>query len=77
MLSWFEPYGHRVKLHGGKCRRIVCTSYFTGVLYGMTFPMGVRARVRSCASRRGSWGANMNEGVRRVSRLKVNAKDKI
>lgn len=33
MLSWFEPYGHRVKLHGGKCRRIVCTSYFTGVLY--------------------------------------------
>jgi len=42
----------------------------------MTFPTGVRARVRSCASRRGSWGANMNEGVRRVSRLKVNAKDK-
>lgn len=32
-LSWFEPYGHRVILHGRKCRRIVCTLYFTGVLY--------------------------------------------
>ena len=62
------------KLHGGKCRRIVYTSYITGCLYGKSFPMGVRARVRLCASRRGSWGANMNEGVRRVSRLKGNAR---
>lgn len=28
-----KPYGHRVILHGRKCRRIVCTPYFTGVLY--------------------------------------------
>ena len=32
-LSSVEAYGHRVKLHGGKCRRIVCTPYFTGALY--------------------------------------------
>ena len=58
----------------GQCRRIVYTPYFTGVLYGMLFPMGAWARVRRCALRRGSWGANMNEGVRRVSRLKANAR---
>lgn len=54
----------------------MCTPYITGVLYGMLFPTGVRARVRLCASRRGSWGTNMNDGVRRVSRLKVNARKK-
>lgn len=29
-LSSVEAYGHRVKLHGGKCGRIVCTS----IIYG-------------------------------------------
>ena len=29
-FSLFEPYGHRVILHSGKCRRIVCTSMIYG-----------------------------------------------
>lgn len=50
-----------VILHGRKCRRIVCIPYVTWILCVMIFPMGVRAWVRLCALRRGSWGANMND----------------
>ena len=74
MLSWFEPYGHRVILHGRECRRIVGTPYHKEVLYhdisdGCT---GAGASVRVTS---GKLGANMNDGVRRVSRRKVSAKE--